>query len=67
MTTRARIRRVEKKLHAHEPVRYDIRVVCTTDEEGLTYEGKKISREEYHSLVREGRIIVVGWSEGEIP
>lgn len=64
MTTKGRIKRVEKSLHAQEPVSINVRVVWT-DEERLTYDGRKISEEEYDSLVKEGKIRVIGWPEGD--
>lgn len=62
MVKKSRLERVEKSLRGKED--YKPLHIIWSDED-LEYEGRKVSREEWDQLVKEGKIKVITWPDGD--
>ena len=62
MTTKSRLKKIEQKAGgtAYEPL-----IIRWSEDDPYFYEGREISKEEHDQLVKEGKITVLTWPEGD--
>jgi hypothetical protein len=63
MTTKSRVKKAEKMAGAGEE--YGPFNIMWSDEEPHIYEGREISEDEFNQLVKEKKIILIEWPEGD--
>ncbi len=62
MTKKSRLKKVEQRAGGTDYGPINIR---WSEDDPYIYEGKEISQEEYDKLVKEGKIRIITWPEGD--